>query len=102
MAWQDTDLEAFAFETISVAGTAVGFTAATWRDPSSGSAAKLAVVDIETAAIRWRADGTDPTATVGHPVGIGGQIKVYGGEDLTSFKMIRQGSTASASVTYYH
>ena len=47
------------FEALTVAGTAVGITAAT-RVNANG-----AHVQVETADVRMRSDGTAPTATVG-------------------------------------
>ena len=94
-------LDAFAHEAITVAGTAIGFTAATWGNPSSGHAARMALVNVETAPIRWLATG-DPTASTGHPLAAGAQISIYGTADLTSMRFIREGgSSATLRVTYY-
>lgn len=89
-------LQAYAFETITVSTTAVGFTAAT-RDASTP---KMAKVTIRAATIRYRDSGT-PTATSGHPTYVGDVLYVCG-PSLDTFRMIRQDSTdAAADVTYY-
>lgn len=97
----EQELEAFAFETITVSSAAIGFTLATWANPTSGGAARMALVTLETNPARWRADGTDPTASVGHLLGAGDGLKVWGGYDLTSIRFIATGSDATARVTYY-
>jgi hypothetical protein len=103
MTWADEiDLEAFAHEAITVAATSLGLTAATWQNPTTGSAAKMAVIDCETANVRYRVDGTDPTATTGHPLNAGSQMKVWGAADLAVIEFIREGATsATLRVTYY-
>ncbi len=92
---QPTD--SFAFEALSVAGTAVGFTEAT-HSPSgatSGTPAISAHVSVEGAQVRWRADGTDPTATVGTILNEGDEIVVWGTQDIRSIKFIRTGGVSA-------
>jgi len=59
-----------------------------------------AIVDlfatVETAAIRWRADGTAPTATVGHPVSPGGTIVLHGHQNIVRLSIIAQTATNAA------
>lgn len=97
----EIDMEAFAFESISVSSSAIGFTTATWSNPTTGSAARMALVTIETNPVRWRADGTNPTASVGHLLGAGDGVKVWGATDITSIRFIATGGDATARVTYY-
>ncbi len=61
--------------------------------------ATVASLVCETQAIRWRDDGTDPTATDGMPVPTGQQFNYSG--DLSKFRMIAQTSTATVHVAYY-
>src|SRR5690349_10055841 len=49
--------------------------------------ATLAVVAIETAAVRFRDDGVAPTATVGFPLAIGAQWSATG-NPLSNFQVI--------------
>ena len=82
------------FEQITVGASAIGLTAA--------SIGKAAFITIENADIRYRIDGTNPTATVGHLVGNGGSIYLAEVKSLANFKMIRTGDTsATAFVTHY-
>jgi len=87
-------LDTFGFEALAVAGTAVGFTAATMAD------ANAAFCTVEGAPIRMRADGTDPTATVGTPFAVGDRFVVWGDRDLKSVRFIRQGSSATLSTHF--
>lgn len=85
-----------AFETITVSTTSLRLTAAT----SAGSLGAL--VTIETNPIRYRFDGTAPTAAVGHLAPIGQAIEVCGGDNIRNFRMIRQGAAdATATVSYF-
>lgn len=93
--------DAFAFETITVAATAIGPTEATRAGDASISAAQAAYITVETASIRLRYDGTDPTATVGHLVQAGETLRLEGSGNIAALKMIRSGTTSAAvSVTY--
>lgn len=63
---QEVKGDQFACESVSVAyNTATSLTKATWQPGGAVPPVKRAVITVETAHIRWRADGTDPTLTVG-------------------------------------
>ena len=82
------------FETITVAAAAVGLNA----DAKEGC--RKAFVALETAQIRFRYDGGDPTATVGHLMNPGDVLSLEG-IGVNNFKAIRTGSTnALLSITY--
>jgi hypothetical protein len=104
MAWADKGLEStdpltpFAFETITVSSTAIGFTAATYN-PTTGKA-KRVFLSCATNPIRFRYDGTNPTTTVGHVLSAGSSINITGGNAIDNFKMIASGSDATCSATY--
>lgn len=72
---------------------------------TSKVASKLAVyITVESAAIRYRMDGTAPTATEGHLVQAGQSIYLADKTKaaLTNLSMIRDGaSSATIRVTYY-
>lgn len=53
-----------------------------------------------TQAIRWRDDGTAPTATVGMPQVVNVPF-VYNG-DLSAFRMIASTAGAEVNVSYYY
>ena len=94
-------LTPFAFETITVSTTALGFTATSYA-PAGVKAADYAVLSIATAALRYRADGLAPSATVGHVLPIDGAATVCGTSTIRKILLIRKDATdAVVSVTYY-
>ena len=83
------------FETVTVAAAAIGFTSATF-----GRAYK-ALVTVETAQVRFRTDGTDPTAAIGHVLDAGDTLELDSSDELQKIKFIRTGSTsATLRVTF--
>ena len=70
-------------------------------DPVTGlqSMPVQAVIICDGAGIRWRDDGTAPTASVGMPISVG-TVFVYDG-DLTRLRIIQQAATATINVAYY-
>ena len=88
-------LDTFAFEALAVSTASVPFTAATRLN------AKLATVSVEGAAVRYRMDGTDPTASVGTVLEPGDELIVWGGRDIQSIEFIRRdGTDATLNVHY--
>ena len=82
-------------ETVAVAATAIGFTAANYVGASK------AEVDVQSASIRFYADGSTPTATAGVRVPRNGKITLRGAE-IAGFKAIREtGVSATLSVIFY-
>jgi hypothetical protein len=61
--------------------------------------ATVAYISVETAAVRYRDDGTNPTSAVGMPVSVGQQL-VYSG-NLAAIKFIAQTGTPVLDVSYY-
>ncbi|QGH72949.1 MAG: hypothetical protein [Siphoviridae sp. ctdEk19] len=62
--------------------------------------ATMARIQPETQAVRWRDDGSNPSATVGQPLAVGAEL-VYTGAQLSVLKFIEQVSGAKLNVTYY-
>ena len=84
-----------AFEQLTVADTAKTLTAATY------GLAKRSVITVETAQIRFRTDGTAPTAAVGHLADIGDSVTLESAEDIANFKAIRTGAVSAVlNVSY--
>jgi hypothetical protein len=54
----------------------------------------------EAQAVRWRDDGTDPTAAVGMPLAVGVELQYDAGQ-MSSLKFIEQVVGAKLNVTYY-
>lgn len=61
--------------------------------------AQYAVIVPDTQAVRWRDDGTAPTAAIGMPVAAGQPFTFDG--DLTTIRFIRQAAGAILNVAYY-
>lgn len=88
------------FEAITVAATSIGFTTARIRPPT-GQIASSAVCRLETAEIRWRSDGTAPTASVGTLLEPGDVIKVDDSLLMINFRAIRTTAVSGVlSCTY--
>lgn len=60
----------------------------------------LVVLTAEAQAVRWRDDGTDPTATVGMPLAIG-TIFEYTSSQMSRVKFIEQAAGAILNASYY-
>lgn len=90
----------FATESITVAGTAIGFTAATIAPVGAAYRARLATFVVECSAsspcpIRVLTTGSNPTSTVGLKLNEGDSIAVYGYDDISNFKAIRTGANSA-------
>lgn len=59
------------------------------------SGANYALIRCESQNVRWRDDGTNPTASVGYPLNVGEEL-LYDSQDIANLKFIEQ--TASAKV----
>jgi len=88
-------MAAYANESITVADTAIGFMAAKIDLSTSlyGRSVKRVLVTIETAPIRFTADGTAPTSSIGHLLNIG-DVLICDGSDARKFRAIRAGSVS--------
>jgi len=93
------ELKVYDMETLTVAGTAVAFTAAKLAVASKEKAIR-AWVTVAGADVRYRVDGTAPTAAVGHAVENGGTIEIEGQTNLERFRIIAQSGTATVTVSY--
>lgn len=76
----------------------VGMVAATALTVPAGTS--LALVTTESQAVRWRADGTDPTASVGYPLPVGAELQCDTAQ-LVAIKFIQQTATATLNVAYF-
>lgn len=60
------------------------------------------VVTVETQAVRYRADGTNPTSAVGVPIGVGSSWTFKGTQaQLLAIKFIEQAASATLNFDYY-
>ncbi len=85
---------------LALGAAAVGLTFPTDLQPTR------AIINVEAgAAIRWRADGTDPTATVGQRVPVGTSIDLLSFDARGVLRRIRfisdTGATATLEIAYF-
>lgn len=80
------------YEQITDVSSAVGFTI-----PAGTS---HVIVNVEAQAVRWRDDGTDPTASVGMRLEVGDSLE-YDSRTLGTLKFIEEVSGAILNVSYY-
>ena len=84
-----------AFESVTVSDTSGELTDATKLN------ATFALITVESAAIRFRLDGTAPTATVGHVLEAGDSLFLDSAEQITKVQFIRRdGVSATIRVSY--
>lgn len=76
------------YEQITVAASSIGIASAT----RAGMA--MCSLRLETAQIRWRADGTAPTTTVGTLMEIGDVMTIANILDAMNIRFIRTGGTS--------
>jgi len=61
--------------------------------------ATLALIVPETQNVRWRDDGTAPTASVGMPIFVGASLSYDG--DLNRIRFIEETASAKLNISYY-
>lgn len=81
------------FQRITDLSSAVGLTVP--------SGATVAVIQADTQNVRWRDDGTDPTATAGIQLVKGGENAIRYDGDLKKIKFIEEAASAALNVSYY-
>ena len=91
--------DAFAFGSGTVSTTALTLADLSGITIENVEAAGRARITVSTDAIRYRYDGQDPTAAVGHYLPVNGQIELVGGVNINNFKAIRVTLDAELSVT---
>ena len=96
-------LSTVAYESITVAATAIGLTTANVRGYGTNRyAAEKVVITVESAQLRWRDDGTDPTSSEGHLANVGTVLTLDNRDRIEKFRAIRTGSTsATLRVSYF-
>ena len=82
---------ALGYQQITDLSSAVGLTVP--------SGATMALITPETQAVRWRDDGTAPTAAVGMPIAAGAYFTYDG--DLKAIRFIEQTASAKLNISYY-
>lgn len=89
------------YQQITSLSAATGLTVPTIIPNGGGLSQKptIALITPEAQAVRWRDDGTDPSATVGMPLAVGVTLQYDG--DLSRIKFFEQTSAAKLNVSYY-
>ena len=83
------------FETLTVSTTALSLTAA------MSARAAVAFITVETQAVRYRLDGQNPTASVGHALLAGDVLELDGFWEIDKFRVIRRdGADSTLRVSY--
>jgi hypothetical protein len=94
------------YESVTSSGTNVKTLTASNVNPGTansmyGRTAESILLTIEGDAIRFRVDGTSPTASVGHALGTGNSMTLE--KDLINFKAITTGTgTSTMHITYFY
>lgn len=93
------------FETVTVSTVSIGFTASKILQNVTGGTKRRcvkALFTVETNPVRFRFDGTAPTATVGHLMAAGDSFLVTGDANVSNMRLIRQGGAdGTVMVTYF-
>ncbi len=64
--------------------------------------AELVIVTAETQAVRWRDDGTPPTATIGYPLPLNAELQYSGGKAaIEALRFIEQAASATLHACFY-
>ena len=110
------DPPAFNYESLTVSNTPKALTASEYNTAISkdgGNAtnaftpatvtkhARMALVTVETDAVRFTVDGTTVSATVGHKLDAGDSLTIYGYQNIQKARFHRVTSDATIHVTYY-
>jgi hypothetical protein len=96
---QTTQLVFLSDEFLPVGETATGLTPARYQ--TGGFTAQLAVIQVQQAPVVHRLV-TNPTATVGGPVGAGTSFPICGFDNIKAFRAIRQTPTDSVLYVNYY
>jgi len=87
------------YQQIVGAAAATALTIPTRDNNGTSAIPTTAVIIVEGQAVRYRDDGTNPTAAVGMPISIG-TVFFYDG-DLSRIRFIQVAATATINVSYY-
>ena len=80
-------LDWYAFESLTVSTTALALT------ENLSELADQVFITVETAAVRYRLDGQDPSTTVGHTLDVGDVLELKGRFEIDKFRVIRRDAT---------
>jgi hypothetical protein len=87
------------YQQITSLSSSTGLTVPTTDSGGNKQQPTFALIIAETQGVRWRDDGTAPTASVGMPLLVGVPLQYDG--DLTKIKFIEQVASAKLNISYY-
>lgn len=87
------------YQQITTLSSATGLTVPATTPTGLAYKPNFALITPEGQAVRWRDDGTSPTASVGMPLAVGVTLQYDG--DLSRIKFIEQSSGAKLNISYY-
>jgi hypothetical protein len=87
------------YQPITDLSSAVGLTVPVRTPDGMSTKANFALIVAETQNVRWRDDGTDPTASVGMLLVAGVPFQYDG--DLSRIKFIETTASAKLNISYY-
>ena len=99
MAVQREITTCFGYQQITSLSASTALTVPTKGPTGLSQKPSYAIIIAETQAVRWRDDGTAPSATVGMPLPVNTEF-LYDG-DLTKIRFFEQTASAKLNVSYY-
>ena len=89
----------FGYQQITNLSASVGLTIPARAPDGLNAKPVFALIIAEGAPVRWRDDGTAPTASVGMPLAVGVPLQYDG--DLTRIRFIQQSASGILNISYY-
>jgi hypothetical protein len=89
----------FGYQQITSLNSATGLTVPTVTPNGLKVQPVFALIVAEGAPVRWRDDGTNPTASVGMPLAVGVPLQYDG--NLQNIRFIEQSASAKLNISYY-
>ena len=89
----------FGYQQITNLSASVGLTIPARAPDGLNAKPVFALIIAEGAPVRWRDDGTAPTASVGMPLAVGVPLQYDG--DLTKIRFIQQSTSGILNISYY-
>ena len=87
------------YQQITDLSAAVGLTVPAIDKSGLKQMPTIALITPLTGNVRWRDDGTNPTASIGMPLAAGVTLQYDG--NLRGIKFINNGGTAELNISYY-
>lgn len=87
------------YQQITSLSSAAGLTVPALDKLGNQQEPTFALIIAESKDVRWRDDGTDPTASVGMPLAVGVPLQYDG--DLNRIRFIETAASAKINISYY-